>query len=516
MKLSKQIVTSVVLLLLLGSAAAGQGPGSRLQPSDKRNSSSSSSSNSTTKRRGSSSLGRSYQAAVSQGTEIRQGTEISPTVMIYGFPDMESDTGPRPCQKAISNSKGLNAKRINFMITVYGVHKGRYFDRFYYKDRKSVMLPVEASQTARYRQGLEKCFKAALDAGFTGIHILAHVDVFDQSLSSRTLWRNVVLFSPTAPAADSSSGSYSYTDALLQPAAEALNNVINRETTVEFTLAGEQGLSVWSYPRDYTQAMQRMRSILSRGGLDPSRHTFGVSFNYDKVCGCVEPEERDPIRYNNTYMERYKRAAPWIKKNIDVEGVKQLLDASDFIGLSSYAPLPANLTQASMEVSIETAAFEMQPFGIDLKSYLFAKGKPLVYSEQGIGGCTDNKRLPPSLDYIRVHPFSGCGGSYSSQLDPWKVPEYQAYRRKLYQLLADWAAVGGGPQYRVDGIYVWNSGSWDVMGVNPSSTTREGTYADSVIKGYVQQLNAAVNGYTPTYQQLGPSQNNKGAFGSRR
>jgi hypothetical protein len=53
-----------------------------------------------------------------------------------------------------------------------------------------------------------------------------------------------------------------------------------------------------------------------------------VSFNYDKVCGCVEPEERDPILYNNTYSERFKRAAPWIKKKIDVEGVKQLLDTS--------------------------------------------------------------------------------------------------------------------------------------------------------------------------------------------
>jgi hypothetical protein len=113
--------------------------------------------------------------------------------------------------------------------------------------------------------GDKACFAAA---GFTGIHILAHVDVFDQSLSSRTLWRNVVAFSPTAPATDSSSGSYSYADALLQPAAEALNNVINRDTAVEFTLAGEQGLSTWSHPRQYVQLMQRMRSIVARYGLE--------------------------------------------------------------------------------------------------------------------------------------------------------------------------------------------------------------------------------------------------------
>jgi hypothetical protein len=64
-----------------------------------------------------------------------------------------------------------------------------------------------------------------------------------------------------------------------------------------------------------------------RGGLDPSKHTFGVSFNYDKVCGCVEPEERDPILYNNTYLERFRRAAPWIRARIDAEAMKELLDA---------------------------------------------------------------------------------------------------------------------------------------------------------------------------------------------
>jgi hypothetical protein len=49
--------------------------------------------------------------------------------MIYGFPDMEPERGPSPCQVAISNSKGLNAKKINFMITVYGVHKNHTFER---------------------------------------------------------------------------------------------------------------------------------------------------------------------------------------------------------------------------------------------------------------------------------------------------------------------------------------------------------------------------------------------------
>lgn len=66
---------------------------------------------------------------------------------------------------------------------------------------------------------------------------------------------------------------------------------------------------------------------------------------------------------------------------------------TDFIGLSSYAPLPASLSSEAMEVSIQTAAFEFLYFGIDLKRLLFVDGKQLIYSEQGLGGLTDNGRL---------------------------------------------------------------------------------------------------------------------------
>lgn len=65
---------------------------------------------------------------------------------------------------------------------------------------------------------------------------------------------------------------------------------------------------------------------------------------------------------------------------------------ADFIGLSSYAPLPEDLMFQSMEVAIETAAFEFLYFGIDLKRLLFVYGKQLIFSEQGLGGLTDNGR----------------------------------------------------------------------------------------------------------------------------
>ena len=131
---------------------------------------------------------------------------------------------------------------------------------------------------------------------------------------------------------------------------------------------------------------------------------------------------------------------------------------TDFIGFSSYAPLPADLSFDALEVSLQTAAWELRYFGIDLRRY--SKLKPLIYSEQGLGGCTDNNTIAPDLEYLQKHPYIGTPPTYSAKLDPWKILAYQEYRRNLYQQLSYWAAMGGGPQYSIDSVYVWSSGAW--------------------------------------------------------
>jgi len=103
--------------------------------------------------------------------------------------------------------------------------------------------------------------------------------------------------------------------------------------------------------------------------------------------------------------------------------VKDLLSKIDFIGISAYAPLPAQLSAEAMEVPIQTIAFEMQPFGIDLKTYLFKQNKKLVYSEQGLGGCGEGGKVAPDLAFVRKHPFWGAWISqgYQADKDPWQV-----------------------------------------------------------------------------------------------
>lgn len=49
--------------------------------------------------------------------------------------------------------------------------------------------------------------------------------------------------------------------------------------------------------------------LLACRGKDASKHYFGISFNWNKVCGCVEPNESDPLLYNATYTERWAAGA---------------------------------------------------------------------------------------------------------------------------------------------------------------------------------------------------------------
>lgn len=112
-----------------------------------------------------------------------------------------------------------------------------------------------------------------MPAGFTTLHILPHLNIIEGRLGGRSLWRNVVRFSPTATALDASTGRFSYTDVLLWPAAEALNSVIGSDTVVQFALSGEQGLSSWSYPREYARLIHEIEAISSRWACAEQRAT---------------------------------------------------------------------------------------------------------------------------------------------------------------------------------------------------------------------------------------------------
>jgi hypothetical protein len=129
--------------------------------------------------------------------------------------------------------------------------------------------------------------------------------------------------------------------------------------------------------------------------------------------------------------------------------------------------------------------------GVDLKNLIGAQGKQLVISEWGVGGGTpEGKEIAGNLTYVAANPFFGTWYPYTYDKDPWVNQDFSKYRRSLYAATSDWLKKRGGPNVRVDGLYVWNAGSWDALGVNPNSG---GSWVDPQLQASVRAHNAYVN-----------------------
>ena len=95
---------------------------------------------------------------------------------------------------------------------------------------------------------------------------MPHVDPF-RNKGYGWLWRNLVRFDPydkVGPAGN----QFSYNEALIYPAARALNAVINQNTIVEFTLTAEQGYALFAYPRSWMRLIDDARAITARWGTE--------------------------------------------------------------------------------------------------------------------------------------------------------------------------------------------------------------------------------------------------------
>jgi hypothetical protein len=305
------------------------------------------------------------------------------------------------------------------------------------------------------------------------------------------LWRNTVKFDPTKRVGPSGEAS-SYEEAALLPAAKALGAAAaaavangGEKVSVDFSLGGEQGVSVFTYPRNYQAMIPRLKQAMidAAGGEEQAKQKlktpeFGISLNWGKACGCVFVEEQDPLIYNSTFPDRLNR---WRKaggeSKVDLNGVRSLLEAIDWLGTSGYASLPADAGAgneagakgaSALEASWDTLAYEMALMGLPLQDLVLSKGKRMIFSEQGVGGCDRKGNVAPDAAWVAKHPFLGLWpnhGGFSSAangspppVNPWKNQAYAKLRRQIYNYFGDYALAGGGPGWRLDAAYVWSAG----------------------------------------------------------
>lgn len=158
---------------------------------------------------------------------------------------------------------------------------------------------------------------------------------------------------------------------------------------------------------------------------------------------------------------------------------------------TAYPPLKPDFKPSDLESTLNYYAQELAFIGVDLRKLVNDQGKKLVISEWGVGGgVEEGDEIAPTLSDVARTPFFGLWYPYKPANDPWTIPEYSAYRRKLYRATSDWLKKRGGPNLRLDGLYMWTAGSWDGVGVNPNSG---GSWVDPQLQAMVRAHNAQVN-----------------------
>jgi hypothetical protein len=112
-------------------------------------------------------------------------------------------------------------------------------------------------------------------------------------------------------------------------------------------------------------------------------------------------------------------------------------------------------------------------------------------------GCLQQRlaTAPAGRVVTRCPPSRPCRNK-----DPWKCWEWYGTEvptktavRQLYNMTTKYLKAGGGPQYRVDGLFLWGVASWDLLGIHWRSYSGHGSYYETGVVRIVKEHNAEVN-----------------------
>ena len=306
---------------------------------------------------------------------------------------------------------------------------------------------VFRAMTAESRQemalALRTAFAAAVQRGLE-INVLPQID----ASGAITEWRNFFDFDPATKR-----GGFSYETAMLETVVESLEAAVPPDHKVEMSLEGEMGRSLFTYPDAWRGVLERVRA---RGKLRQFR--LGISANYEGVAGKVVPDAAQQ------------------------EGMRQLIAACDFVGISCYAKTSLPPMAADFTACVDTFAGEFEKAGCPIPA-----DKPLRFTELGHGGGgfdADWKLTVPGplLDRMGKAAFFGTD---QADKNPWTTPERIDFRRGFYEASLQFLATQPA-RWKVETAYLWSYGSWDVQGIH------EPFSADPLIAGAIKAHNAGL------------------------
>lgn len=339
------------------------------------------------------------------------------------FNEWDFKSCPVQARKAVK----LKLKKVNLVPTLHFIAKtSRKMEGYCFQSTSRRCEIANQIVLNKLNQYWQKCLPILMDNNIK-IMITPHLDDGE----GRGIWRNSLLFDPL----QKYSHGLTYYQLMFEPIFKAIKKINKNHLEVEIAMQGEMGATLFYAPTSYLKIIRKIKANLPNAKV-------GISVNYNNIAG-------DFIGF-----------AP--------SDLQDLIDLSDFIGLSAYAPVQLKnnkTTKSHFKNSILSFIAEWKILGINLP-----KRKPYVFSEVGLGGgnwLNDGKTPGTSIEEVAGAPYAGL---YGHDINPWENQELFSYRRDFYQKLNRflnnqiWQR-----EYKVIDAYIWNANTWDIMGFYPKT-----------------------------------------------
>ncbi|WIA11873.1 hypothetical protein OEZ85_011959 [Tetradesmus obliquus] len=402
---------------------------------------------------------------------------VDVSIVLLFMSDVEGGENS-PCVQMLKRALEFKGRAINFFVTQY------YAD--YNSDNRVDALGYKESQydksfrgfnwdaAYRFSKGLTYCMKRAVD---NNMYIVTHIHL-DDGMDKGT-WRNAMIFNPNQKYC-----ALSFWEAVGKPTALAIKDANYKKRDVYYAMQAEMGATLFYHPVAWRSVMSSVKSVIAQAGTPRNKVKVGVNINWEKVCGC--PAE---LIYSTDYYNDLKNNWWKVQNAVNVGEVRKLFQNVDFIGVSAYAGLPRYPTLSDLETSLRKVDQELGLFGMSLKGL----GKEIIYSEYGLGGGqTGDYKTPAQSSFnVAASPYWGVEGVYASNIDPWQNWDNRQFMQNYYQLTTEYAKRGG-ISYPVNGIFLWNIISYDVLGIHYFSSSNQGSYRDNTVAATISRHNAGV------------------------
>ena len=431
--------------------------------------------------------------------------ELSSSIIMMGQQDYAMQGNRSRCTDMVDRAANLTNSKLNFVPTLFWVNhqaansqisSGSCFcvKRTLLPNGTTSCPPVSQQDIYEFANGMHNCFARAVSYNLS-IAITPQIE----DGTGNNIWRNTLLFDPLVPYQQ-----YSYMDVMLQPLADAVQRVLSNDAKLWFAIQGGMGASLCQHPKSYLtilQALQMLRKTLltSMPGDSQSNLKFGISSNFNKLCGCtlldvLEPEE---------YMSQFPATFAAIKHTFDMPSIQSLFKDIDYFSISTQIGLKPGFPPGDLQHAVDFFARELEYFGVNVSQLLQEFDKELHWVEVGVGGGggLGPRQVAPARDATQAakFPFVGILGQYKQNTDPWMLYSINTtnspvrdYASFFHQQVVEYLWKQHEYKYPVDAAFLNNIGSWDIQAVHPESSGSEGSYAYPAVVDTIKYHNERV------------------------